>query len=119
MERALEIDRDELARRLGTLAVLDVRTVEEFTGEAGYPCDPRQGSIPSARNVPLSDLLECSPAEIREVIALPEGAEVVCYCHSGSRSAVAAQLLRAAGYEARNYAGSWHEWSREPDPGSQ
>lgn len=116
MERPLEVDRAELARRLGTVPVLDVRTVEEFTGEAGYPCDPRQGSIPSARNVPLGDLLGRTPAEIRELIALPERAEIVCYCHSGSRSAVATQLLRAAGYEARNYAGSWHEWSREPDP---
>ena len=23
--------------------------------------------------------------------------------------------LRAAGYEARNYPGSWHEWSRHDD----
>ena len=23
-------------------------------------------------------------------------------------------LLRAAGYDARNYTGSWHEWSRDP-----
>jgi 3-mercaptopyruvate sulfurtransferase SseA len=27
---------------------------------------------------------------------------------------VAVQVLRAAGYEARNYVGSWHEWSRDP-----
>jgi 3-mercaptopyruvate sulfurtransferase SseA len=24
-------------------------------------------------------------------------------------------VLRAAGYEARNYVGSWHEWSRRDD----
>jgi 3-mercaptopyruvate sulfurtransferase SseA len=26
------------------------------------------------------------------------------------------QALRLAGYEARNYAGSWHEWSRSGEP---
>jgi len=25
---------------------------------------------------------------------------------------MAVEALRAAGYEATNYAGSWHEWSR-------
>jgi thiosulfate/3-mercaptopyruvate sulfurtransferase len=39
----------------------------------------------------------------------------VTYCHSGSRSALATLALRSAGYRARNYAGSWHEWSRHPD----
>jgi 3-mercaptopyruvate sulfurtransferase SseA len=28
---------------------------------------------------------------------------------------MAAQILRAVGYDARNYAGSWHEWSRHED----
>ena len=45
----------------------------------------------------------------------PEGAEVIAYCHSGSRSALATLALRSAGYDARNYAGSWHEWSRHPE----
>ena len=52
---------------------------------------------------------------IRELVGRPEGAEVVAYCHSGSRSALATLALRAAGYDARNYAGSWHEWSRHED----
>jgi thiosulfate/3-mercaptopyruvate sulfurtransferase len=53
--------------------------------------------------------------ELREVIGLPPGAEIVAYCHVGSRSAVAADVLRAAGYRARNYVGSWHEWSCRDD----
>jgi thiosulfate/3-mercaptopyruvate sulfurtransferase len=40
---------------------------------------------------------------------------VVSYCHSGARSAIAAQILRVLGYDARNYVGSWHEWSRHDD----
>jgi thiosulfate/3-mercaptopyruvate sulfurtransferase len=111
----MEIGRDELVQRLGELTILDVRTAEEFTGEAGYPDDPRQGHIPGARNVELAELLGRSPEEIRELVALPEGAEIVAYCHSGGRSALAAEVLRAAGYDARNYRGSWQEWSRDPE----
>jgi len=55
------------------------------------------------------------PWAVRELVGLPEGSEIVAYCHSGSRSALAALALRAAGYDARNYPGSWHEWSRHPD----
>ena len=44
---------------------------------------------------------------------MAEGTEVVAYCHVGSRSAFAVQVLRAAGYDARNYVGSWHEWSAD------
>jgi thiosulfate/3-mercaptopyruvate sulfurtransferase len=105
----------ELRQRLGdeSLTVVDVRTPFEFEGVAGAHCDPRQGHIPGAVNVPLERILECKSAiEVRAVVGIPEGAEVVAYCHSGSRSDFAAQVLRGAGYRARNYVGSWHEWSR-------
>ena len=112
----------ELAGRLGdaSLRVLDVRTPEEYSGKRGNQCDPRQGHIPGAQNLDVGYLFEGPgrpvPAErVRELVGLPEGAEVVAYCHSGSRSALAALALRAAGYEARNYAGSWHEWSRHDE----
>jgi thiosulfate/3-mercaptopyruvate sulfurtransferase len=108
----MDIDRDELTRRRDELLLLDVRTEAEFSGASGYPCDPRQGHIPGARHLELSELLACTPEELRELVGLPEGAEVVAYCHSGSRSAMAVEALRAAGYDARNYTGSWHDWSR-------
>src|SRR5215211_4614451 len=99
----MDVMRDELARRLddSTLAIIDVRSPSEFAG-AGAACCARQGHIPGALNV-----------EVRDVVGLPEGAEVVAYCHSGSRSALAADVLRTAGYDARNYVGSWHEWARD------
>ncbi|MGI9112638.1 MAG: sulfurtransferase [Gaiellaceae bacterium] len=108
-----DVDRDELRRRLGEdgLVVLDVRGADEFAGVRGAYCDPRQGRIAGAQHLDVQELMTLTKAEIRE--RLSEGAEVVAYCHSGSRSAVAVQILRAAGYNARNYPGSWHEWSRD------
>ena len=112
----------ELAGRLDDpeLTILDVRREDEYTGRGGSPCDPRQGHIPGAKRVEVSTLF-AGPGQphaadrIREVVGLPEGADVVAYCHSGSRSALATLALRSAGYRARNYAGSWHEWSRHPE----
>jgi thiosulfate/3-mercaptopyruvate sulfurtransferase len=110
------IEIDELAGRLGEVAVIDVRQTHEYEGSFGAPCDPRQGHIPGAINLSIEELMSLSADGIRERLGLPDGAEVVAYCHSGSRSAHAVELLRAAGFEARNYAGSWHEWSRSDLP---
>src|SRR5690349_3032245 len=113
--------REEIAARLQdpALTTLDVRTPEEYAGKRGYPCDPRQGHIPGARHVHVEDLfvgpgVPLPGDHIRARIG--DADEIVAYCHSGSRSAVATLALRAAGYRARNYAGSWHEWSRHDQP---
>jgi thiosulfate/3-mercaptopyruvate sulfurtransferase len=111
-----EIAIEELQQRLADLAVVDVRTPQEYDGSLGSACDPRQGHIPGARNLDVYRLMEMSPDEVQQALELEPGAEVVAYCHSGSRSALAAQILRALGYEARNYVGSWHEWSRTDLP---
>jgi thiosulfate/3-mercaptopyruvate sulfurtransferase len=111
-----DVTTDELRRRLGEagLTVLDVRTSLEFDGAARTPCDLRHGHIPGARNLPLDVLLECASIDgVRALVGLDEGSEIVAYCHSGSRSGYAVQVLRAAGYDARNYVGSWHEWSHD------
>jgi thiosulfate/3-mercaptopyruvate sulfurtransferase len=114
--------RGEIAARLGdaSLLLLDVRREEEYTGKRGSACDPRQGHIPGAKRVQVDELFagpgQPQPADrIRQLVGAPEGAEVIAYCHSGSRSALATLALRSAGYDARNYAGSWHEWSRHDE----
>ena len=106
---------DELAGRLGEVAILDVRTEHEYDGTGGQACDPRQGHIPGARHFDIYRMFGQSPDEVRAAVGLPPGAEVVVYCHSGGRSATAAELLVSLGFAARNYAGSWHEWSRRDD----
>jgi thiosulfate/3-mercaptopyruvate sulfurtransferase len=97
---------------------LDVRRDDEFTGKGGYPCDPRQGHIPGAKNVEVSTLFAAPgvPKPAEDVQALVgDAASVVTYCHSGSRSGLAVIALRSAGYDAKNYFGSWHEWSRHAE----
>jgi thiosulfate/3-mercaptopyruvate sulfurtransferase len=101
----------------GSVTVLDVRTRGEYEGDSGYPCDPRQGHIPGAVNVELDELYEAGgdPRALLEERGVDTAKPIVAYCHSGSRSELAAALLRAAGLDAVNYPGSWHEWSRRPE----
>ncbi len=114
--------REEIASRLDdrSLAILDTRRPEEYSGRAGAPCDPRQGHIPRALNVEVTALyagpgLPRPADEVRAIADVPDDVEVIAYCHSGSRSALATMALRSAGYRARNYLGSWHEWSRHAE----
>ena len=111
----MDVDRDEVVRRLGEegFVVLDVRSEGEYRGETTAPCDPRAGRIAGAQHFDLQLLLALTPDEIQERLGPPEDVELVAYCHSGSRSELATEILRAAGYRASNYRGSWHEWSRD------
>jgi thiosulfate/3-mercaptopyruvate sulfurtransferase len=111
-----EIELAELTARRDELRVVDVRSTDEYEGGAGYPCDPRQGHIPGAVNLDVQELLRLEPNEIRARLGDPAEGEIVVYCHSGQRSELAAQVLRELGYDARNYPGSWHEWSRTELP---
>jgi thiosulfate/3-mercaptopyruvate sulfurtransferase len=110
----------EVHDRDASTLLLDVRRDEEFTGKGGAPCDPRQGHIPGAKQVEVTTLFtpEGMPKPAEEIRGLVgDAGEVIAYCHSGSRSGLAMIALRSAGYEARNYSGSWHEWSRHNELG--
>ena len=113
---------DELALLLagGDVQLIDVRSAGEFDGSAGYPCDSAQGHIPGAIHIEVEEIAAAGPAIpalLHERGVDPAG-RIVCYCHSGGRSAYAAAALISAGVAAENYEGSWHEWSRrEGSPG--
>ena len=64
-----------------TLLVLDVRSTEEFA----------QGHVPGAVNIP-QDQVASRLAEV------PRDKDVVLYCRSGRRTALAAEVLSANGY---------------------
>jgi hydroxyacylglutathione hydrolase/adenylyltransferase/sulfurtransferase len=93
----LEVDPDELARRLaaGEVELVDVR--EPYEWEAGR--------IEGARHVELERL-----ASQAETIARDR--PVVFACRLGARSAMAAQAFRAAGWDAWSLRGGltlWHD----------
>ncbi|HEX5095670.1 MAG TPA: rhodanese-like domain-containing protein, partial [Acidimicrobiia bacterium] len=94
--RYRDIDAAELAARLGTADspfVVDVREPNEFA----------EWSIPTAVNVPLSEL----PSRID---SLPRDREVVVMCAAGGRSARAAEALVDAGLHVANLRGGMSAW---------
>jgi 3-mercaptopyruvate sulfurtransferase SseA len=112
----MDIGLEELTSRLAEVRLIDVRRPDEYDGTSGNACDPRQGHIPGAINLDVQELVMLTDDELRERLGADEAGEIVCYCHSGSRSAFAVQVLTRFGYHARNYRGSWHEWSRTDLP---
>jgi rhodanese-related sulfurtransferase len=102
--RASEIDLDpervaEWQREDPTLQLIDVR--ESYEREAGH--------IPDTRHIELSDLSEQAGTLDRE-------RPVVLYCRLGSRSTMAAQALRGAGFEAYTMVGGLARWASERRP---
>jgi thiosulfate/3-mercaptopyruvate sulfurtransferase len=119
------IPADELARRAGSFnfGVIDVRDDLEWAGKDDTPCCARRGHIPNAVHIEWTQFLENGRYKSPEaVIALlvkhginPRN-EVAVYCHRGARSANTYFALRASGVMgARNFIGSWHEWSARTD----
>jgi rhodanese-related sulfurtransferase len=82
----------ELLER-GEIQLIDVRQHEEHEA----------GRIAGDRLVELSSLAA-------EVETIERGRPVVFYCRSGSRSAMATEAFRGAGFDAHNMAGGLLEW---------
>jgi len=97
------IERDELARRLGELVVVDARLPFRWRGEQN-PTDRVPGRVPGARNAPWNE----------ELPPLPDG-ELVAYCGSGVTACVTLHRLHLAGRDGLLYPGSWSEWEQYPD----
>ncbi len=103
--------------------VLDARAPERYRGEI-EPIDPRAGHIPGARNAPFSANLTSdavpvlrTPDELRAHYASLGAleAEPVVYCGSGVTACHDLLALDRAGLKGRLYAGSWSEWSSDPE----
>lgn len=75
---------------------IDVRSAEELEG----------GYIPEAIHIPVDQLEAIAP------IVLPDkNAEIICYCQTGRRSKVAADILRRLGYsQASSLDGGYEAW---------
>ncbi len=103
-----EVENDEitpaaLAARLASAvppSLVDVRESYEWA----------IARIPGAQLVPLNSLPQALPS-------LDRDAELVVYCHHGTRSAAAAEWLRGQGFtRVRNLVGGIDRWSVEVDP---
>jgi rhodanese-related sulfurtransferase len=76
------------------IELIDVREPHEYEA----------GRIAGGRLVPLTDLGAQAPTISRD-------RPVVFYCRSGSRSAMATEAFRGAGYDAHNMAGGLLDWA--------
>jgi thiosulfate/3-mercaptopyruvate sulfurtransferase len=132
-DESIRIRRDDVLAGLGdsAVALVDVRSPQEFTGELvappGYEQEgaARTGHIPGAKSIPWATAVRDDgtfkgPDELREIYGsrdiTPEK-EVRAYCRIGERSAHTWFVLRELlGYEnVKNYDGSWTEWGNLVD----
>ena len=79
--------------KLHTIELIDVRE----------PHEREAGRIAGSRHVPLAEI--SSEAE-----TINRAQPVVFYCRSGARSAMAAEALASAGWDAHNLAGGLIDW---------
>lgn len=92
----IDLTPEQLAERIkaGRIRLIDVRTAEEVA----------QGTIPGAEHIPLDQF---DPAKL----GADDGREVVLYCRSGRRSAIAGEKLAAAtGQPAEHLSGGILAW---------
>jgi thiosulfate/3-mercaptopyruvate sulfurtransferase len=127
-DESIRIRRDEVLSGLADpgVALVDVRSPQEFTGELmappGYEQEgaSRTGHIPGAQSIPWATAVRDdgtfkSIEELQEIYiakGITPDKEIRAYCRIGERSAHTWFVLRELlGYEnVRNYDGSWTEW---------
>ena len=97
----LEVDPERVQRWLAQAdaEVIDVR--EPYEREAGH--------IAGTRHVELTQLSA-------QAQTLPGNRAIVFYCRVGNRSLMAAQALRASGFEAYSMRGGLQRWAQEGRP---
>ena len=117
------VDVKEVHRSLGKPVLLDARAPARYRGEQ-EPIDPVAGRIPGAKNRFNLDNLSAqgtfkSPEELKkEFQSVLQGrapSDVIHYCGSGVAACHNLLAMEVAGLKGgKLYAGSWSEWSRDP-----
>ncbi len=133
LDESIRIRRDAVLAGLDdpTVALVDVRSPQEYAGELvappGYEQEgaSRAGHIPGACSIPWAAAVRDDGTfkdvdELREIYesqGVTPDKEVRAYCRIGERSAHTWFVLRELlGYErVRNYDGSWTEWGNLVD----
>ena len=103
--RIQEVGPEEVLRKVRSseeTILLDVREGEEYA----------RGHLPGALLIPRGVLEGQAPQMLRD-----PGAEIIAYCGSGMRSALAADILQEMGYtNIRSLSGGFREWSEMGGP---
>lgn len=118
--------RDEVVDAIGTKALVDVRSPDEFTGKllapAHLPQEAAQigGHVPTARNIPWAktaneDGTFKTAEELRELYTeagVDLDKDIIAYCRIGERSSHSWFALREliGVPNVKNYDGSWSEY---------
>ena len=118
--------REQVLESLGKVALVDVRSPDEYTGKKlhmpEYPQEGalRGGHIPTAQNIPWAQAAnEDGTFKSREQLdqlytgkGITSDKDVIAYCRIGERSSHTWFVLKyLLGYNnVRNYDGSWTEW---------
>jgi len=125
------LTKEQVKAALGTKTVLlDVRDVDEWTGESSSPYGkdfaPRKGRLPGAKWIEWYRFMKPgatgpqikSPLEVQAECAtagIAPSDTVYLYCFKGARASNTFLALKQAGFaDVRMYFGSWNEWSRDP-----
>lgn len=121
----LIVDADDaaVAGEAADLHLVDSRAAERYRGEI-EPVDPQAGHVPGAINLPFSDNIGedgvfLDPAGLRrrfEDAGITDADTAVFYCGSGVSACNNLLAVEQAGLgRAKLYAGSWSQWSNDPD----
>lgn len=104
----------------------DTRSDDEYAGSAnGFRPLPRPGHIPGAAHLEWTQLLDAESRTLKpaaelhrllEAHGITRDKQVASYCQGGARGALGAYVLRVLGYDrGQAYAGSFEQWSKQPD----
>jgi len=85
----------EKVKKQSSVVFLDVRTDKER----------KQSSIKGSYHIPVTSI-----ADREQELKKFKDAEIICYCHTGSRSLTAASKLKKLGYNASNLSGGMIRW---------
>ncbi|MET1076026.1 MAG: sulfurtransferase [Umezawaea sp.] len=121
------VDADGAATLARTGVLLDARAGARYRGET-EPVDPRAGHIPGALNAPSSEhagpdgrwLTADQLATRFRTLGATAGTPIGAYCGSGVTASSIVLALEVAGLTDKTtpatlYAGSWSNWSADPD----
>jgi glyoxylase-like metal-dependent hydrolase (beta-lactamase superfamily II)/rhodanese-related sulfurtransferase len=107
LNRVRQVTAQEVQAQLGSSSpplLLDVRELDEFSGELGH--------IPGSRLIPLKDL----PNRVGEIEGYKDK-DVIVVCRAGVRSTTAAAILTGLGFEhVSNLKGGMLDWNDQNLP---